>query len=337
MTPSLFTFPTPGPAPGASPVPASSLSSRAMLCTLSISVWSARKHDPEVSDQIASLHGAQPNAGRYNKLLVPRESLEEIHKIITEARREHYFMTLPWADDGYRVLPAAAYMDHATNMRGYANRFMPAVNRLVARFETLVEQEKTRLGTLFKVEDYPGVKEEFGKIKMLIPEQLLSKFSFETKVLPLPDAGDFRVAIGDEERTRIQRQITAAVEASLQVASKDLWHRLYEAVSHMAGRLRAYKVTEDGVEHPFRDTVVTNLVKLIDVLPKLNVTNDADLNRLTEQVRSSLVVDVAELRKSESVRNETANAAEAIAQQMAGYMAVYSVPGGTTTTAAAMA
>jgi hypothetical protein len=116
--------------------------------------------------------------------------------------------------------------------------------------------------------------------------------------MPLPDAGDFRVTLGDEEKERIKRQITAAVEASLQVASRELWQRLYEAVSHLAERLRPYKVTGEGVEHPFRDSVVTNLVKLVDILPKLNVTQDPELERLAAQVRPSLLVDPQELRKS---------------------------------------
>src|SRR6266481_3522697 len=90
--------------------------------------------------------------------------------------------------------------------------------------------------------------------------------------MSLPDAGDFRVTLGDEEKQRIKRQIALDVEASLQVGTRELWHRLYEAIQHMADRLSAYKVTDDGVEHPFRDTVVTNLVRLVDVLPKLNIT-----------------------------------------------------------------
>lgn len=215
-----------------------SLSSRAMLCSISISVWSARKHDPETSEEIAQRHGAQADAGRYHKVLLPKEALAEIQKIVSEARQEHYFMTLPWNDNGYRVLPAAAYMDHTDRMRELSNRFTPAVEALAHQFGQLVEEAKGRLGGLFRSEDYPA------------PDELRSKFSFETKVMPLPDAGDFRVALGDEEKERIKRQITAAVETSLQVASRELWQRLYEAVSHLAERLQAYKVTEEGVEHP---------------------------------------------------------------------------------------
>ena len=290
-----------------------SLSSRAMLCSLSISMWSARKHDPEASEEIAQRHGAQSDAGRYHKVLLPKAALAEIQKIVSDARQEHYFMTLPWDDNGYRVLPAAAYMDHTERMRELSNRFSPAVESLTQQFGHLVEEAKVRLGGLFRPEDYPS------------SEELRSKFSFDTKVMPLPDAGDFRVTLGDEEKNRIKRQITAAVEASLQVASRELWQRLYEAVSHLAERLQAYKVTDEGVEHPFRDSVVTNLVRLVDVLPKLNVTGDPELERLAAQVRTSLLVDPQELRKSDSIRNETAKTASAIASRMAAYMGAYAL------------
>ena len=294
-------------------IPESHLSTRAMLCSVSISVWSARKHDPDASEEIALQHGAQADSGRYHKVLLPRQALAEIQKIVSEARQEHYFKTLPWDDNGYRVLPAAAYMDHVEKMRGLSNRFTGAVDILARQFLILIDQARTRLGGLFREADYPT------------PDELRAKFSFETKVMPLPDADDFRVTLGDEEKARIKRQITAAVEASLQVGSRELWFRLYEAVQHMADRLTAYKVTDQRVEHPFRDTVVTNLVKLVDVLPKLNVTNDPELDRLAEQVRTSLLIDPKELRKSDAVRAETAKAASAIAQQMAGYMAGYSI------------
>jgi hypothetical protein len=85
-------------------------------------------------------------------------------------------------------------------------------------------------------------------------------------------------------------------------------------------------VTETGVEHPFRDSLVTNMVKLVEVLPKLNLTGDVDLERLASEVKSSLLVDPARLRRSDKVREETARAASEIAERMAGYMAGYSIP-----------
>jgi hypothetical protein len=75
-------------------------------------------------------HGAQADAGRYHKILLPTVALAEIHKIMSEARQEYYLMTLPWDDNGYRVLPAAAYMNHTEKMRALSNRFTPAVEAL---------------------------------------------------------------------------------------------------------------------------------------------------------------------------------------------------------------
>lgn len=73
-----------------------SLSSRAMLASLSISIWSARKHDPEASEEIALRHGVQTDAERYNKVLLPKKALADLQKIVSEAREAHYFVTLPW-------------------------------------------------------------------------------------------------------------------------------------------------------------------------------------------------------------------------------------------------
>ena len=114
-----------------------SLSSRAMLCSLSISMWSARKHDPDASQEIAQRHGAQADAGRYHKVLLPKAALAEIQKIVSDARQEHYFMTLPWDDNGYRVLPAAAYMDHTEKMRELSNQFTPAIDALARSSDSL--------------------------------------------------------------------------------------------------------------------------------------------------------------------------------------------------------
>jgi hypothetical protein len=67
--------------------PEHSLSSRAMLCSVSISGWSARKHDPDASEEIAVRHGAQADSGRYHKVLLPKEALAEIEKSLAKRSR----------------------------------------------------------------------------------------------------------------------------------------------------------------------------------------------------------------------------------------------------------
>jgi hypothetical protein len=298
-----------------------SLSSKAMLCTVSIRAWSGYKYDREASEEIAEIHGADKDSGRFNKRLVPRKELEEITKIIGRARRDHEFVTLPWSDNGYRVLPAAAYLDHTETMRLHAAEFKAAISRFLARFEELVTSQ-SRLGTLFKVDDYPGMRDENGKLRLAFPEELRSRFSFETEVLPLPNADDFRVSIGDQDRERIKRQIAESIQASLRVGTRELWQRLYKVVSHLSGRMAEYNAAQDGNKPRLYDSMITNIVEIVDVLPKLNIAGDTELDRMAGEIRRSLVVDPQELRKSETIRSDTAKAAVDIAQRMAAYMGV---------------
>ncbi len=308
------------------PIGQTSLASKAMLSSVSIRVWPASKYDPNATEEIALRHNAHKDAGRYNKKLVPRESLEELNKIAGEARQDHYFLTLPWSDEGFRVLPAATYMEHTQKMRGHLARFEPAISRFEAGFADLViEQSRahSRLGALFSIEDYPGMHlQENGKMVLLSPQKLLSKFSFETKVMPLPDASDFRVSLGEEDRQRIKRQIEASLQASLQIGTRDLWQRLYQVVRHMSDRLTEYNAMEKGKGRKLFDAWVSNIVEIVDVLPRLNITRDTELERMASDVRASLLVDPDELRKSESVCTDTAKAATAIAERMAAYMGV---------------
>jgi hypothetical protein len=299
----------------------SALSAKAMLCSLSISAWSGYRYDREASEEIADIHGADKDSGRFNKRLVPRKELEEITKMIGLARRDHEFVTLPWSDNGYRVLPAAAYMEHNETMRKHAADFNAAVSRLEARFEILVTNQ-SRLGSLFKIDDYPGMRNENGTLRFVFPNELRERFSFETKVLPLPDAEDFRVAMGDDDRERVKRQIADSIQASLRVGTRELWQRLYKVVSHMSQRMTEYNQAKVGEKPRLYDSMITNVVEIVDVLPKLNIAGDTELDRMASEVRRALVVDPKELRKSETVRSDTAKAAVDIMQRMAAYMGV---------------
>ncbi len=309
-----FDFPLP-------PRETTSLSSTAMLCSVSISAWSGYKYDRETSDKIAELHGATKDSGRFNKRLFPRKALEEITKVVGQARRDHEFITLPWSDNGFRVLPAAAYMDHTNAMRLRQAEFNAAVSRLVDGFEDLVRGQ-SRLGTLFKVDDYPGMLDDAGTLRFASPDELRARFAFETRVLPLPDANDFRVSLGDEDRERIKRQIAQSIQASLRVGTRELWQRLYKSVSHMSARMTEYNAAEDGKKPRLYDSMITNIVDIVDVLPKLNIAGDTELDRMAGEIRTSLLVDPTELRKSESMRTDAAKAATDIAQRMAAYMGV---------------
>jgi hypothetical protein len=94
---------------------------------------------------------------------------------------------------------------------------------------------------------------------------------------------------------------------------EDCWTRLHGVVSSMAERL-------SDPEKIFRDSLVENVVELVDLLPRLNLTGDSRLEDMRQVVAKKLTRhDPQTLRENQHVRKETAKAAEDILQAMAGY------------------
>lgn len=310
----LFTLDIPVP-----PRQTTSLATTAMLSSLSICQWSGYRYDPDASEELTRMHGAAKDAARVNKRLVPRSELEAITQAVSRARRDHDFLTLPWTDDGWRVLPAATYFEHTQKMQEHKTTVLAAVGKFIARYEDVVRNQ-SRLGTLRKVTDYPGMRPDGETVSFLFPRELQEKYSFATDVKPMPDANDFRVNIGDEERERLKKQIAESVQAALRASTRDLWQRLYDVVGHMSTRMAEYNTAEEGKKPKLYKSMVTNIVEIVDVLPRLNISGDEELNRMTDTIRQSLLVDTDELRKSDTLRTDTAKAAAEIMQRMAAYM-----------------
>jgi hypothetical protein len=70
-------------------------------------------------------------------------------------------------------------------------------------------------------------------------------------------------------------------------------------------------------ESRFHGSMVTNVFDLVEILPRLNVNGDADLNRFADQVRQRLCNHTAQvLKKHEILRVAAARDAAAIVSQM---------------------
>lgn len=278
------------------------LSEKAMLVNLSISQWTARKYDRKVSSEVNAAHGAKDDAGRYNKSLVARESLKDIQRIVNQARILHYEKTLPWFDEGARILPAAMFSEYSATMRQLRGEFETVVRDFADAYPALIDDARIALNGLFNVQDYPPA------------EMIRGKFDWRVSISPLPNADDFRVQLSDDEIETVRKEIEARAGDAAEMANKDLWERLYKVVSNMADKL----VIPDAI---FRNSLVENIGELTSMLPKLNITNDANLEEMRRKVESKLAATNPEILRTDSiVRRETAKDAQALLDAMKGYM-----------------
>ena len=289
----------------------SRITERAMLVALNISQWSARKLDKKASQDVARLHGSDVDMGRYTKTLVERDALSAIIEIARVARDHHNFNTLPWSDNGARMLTGANYFDYTTEQRRYRARFDAAVKTFTGDYQNRVQEARERLKGLFSFDDYPLASEIAGKFKM------------ECVFSPMPTGDDFRVTLGEEEEARIRAEIETRVATAEQQAMRDLWERVHSAVSRMSRNLNSYGIdpATGRIVHPFRDSMVENLRALVEVLPKLNVSGDPHLDDMRQRLVQALCPhDAQELRDDAGLRRSVASEADAILDAMADYV-----------------
>lgn len=281
------------------------LQEKAMLATLNISQWTARKYDRKASQKVARDNGTLDHSkiGRYNKILIATEAIQKVSKAANAARKFHYDNTLPWTDAGARILPASNFDFYSARMRVLRADFESEMEKFISAYPDLVEEAKIRLNGLFSEDDYPPVN------------AIRTKFSFDVVINPIPAAGDFRVSLTSDEIARVRREIETRVEKAQNAAMNDLWTRLYKAVKHMADKLS--QTREDGKAPIFRDSLVENLCSLSGLLPRLNVTNDPNLENMRRQVEEKLCLHTPqELRKSPETREEVARDAKSILESI---------------------
>jgi hypothetical protein len=258
-------------------------------------------------------HGAARDAGRYNKLLVAADTLEAVAKVASAARIAHYEMTQPWFDDGARILPTALYDAYANKMRDFRAEFNEAADKFCRDYPSIVAAAQKRLNGMFKAEDYPKASE------------VRALFDFDIRVLPCPDAADFRVSIAKEHADDIRNDIETRMAKALNDAMQEPVRRILETVGHMADRLKAYKPAgkKGGrTEGTFRDSLVQNVRDLVELLPAFNLTNDQTLDALTRRMRDELCsADAQTLRDDPKARKSVARAAESILDDAREFMA----------------
>jgi hypothetical protein len=270
-----------------------------MLAAVHISIWTATKHDRKVSREVADRNGAREQAGRYNKqLLMGAGKLDELRTLAGQIRQHFYKITLPWSDEGFRLLPSHFYFDLSAKMREFETQFLSGTDEFLAVYPDYIRDARAELGGLFREEDYPSA------------EKLREKFSVKLEVLPVPCGDDFRVQMSAEEQARVAREIDANVRQSLTKGTEDLWKRLREVVKHMVDRL-------NEPESRFHATLVTNIFDLVSLLPQLNVNQDPDLERFAAQIRDRLCNYTAQdLKKHDLLRVTTAAEAAGIVAEI---------------------
>lgn len=277
------------------------ITEKAMLVKQSTSFWRARVRDGVAEKEVQAKHHNDDDMGAFLKRLLPAEAMAEGRAILSQAKAHHYANTLPWEDQSYRLLPSSNYFEYVNKQREYAAQLAAWVESFLPQYPRWVEEAKRKLNGLFDASEYPSA------------ETLRNKFTINIGFMPIPDAGDFRVALSKDEESAVRDSIKHEIESKIEEATGDLWARLAKAVSHMQG------IVGDENRRIF-ESVISNMRDLVSTASRLNVTGSKVLAQTLKEIDNKLCAHTADVLKNDpALRAKTAADAEAILKKMAGY------------------
>lgn len=306
-----------------------SIATSAMLGSINISVWEARKQDRKTAEEVTASKGARSKraATVHKHLFSECPALEAIKSLRGEVRTWFNTVTLPWDDNGRRIITTAQYLTVTDQARKYEQRFNALVSVFLNTYSTEISKQAFEMGALFDRAEYPPEDE----VKL--------KFFFGFTIEPVPTSGDFRVDIGNEAAAELKDQYDKAMDARVQGAVADAWRRVKEQVEWVRDRMTAVlehdpdaveeieTVTADGKREieikkkrrpKLYDSMLEQGLSLTTLLKDLNVTGDPKLEEARRSLENALSrIDMDSLKESPQLQQATRTAMNDILSKFA--------------------
>ena len=295
-----------------------SIATAAMLGSINISVWEARKQDRKTAEEVTSSKGARSKraATVHKHLFSECAALEAIKSLRGEVRQWFNTQTLPWDDNGRRLITTAQYLNVMGQAAKYEQRFNDLIQVFLRTYSTEISKQAFEMGALFDRAEYPPESE------------VAAKFRFSFAIEPVPESGDFRVDIANEAAQELREQYDKALQARVATAVADAWDRVRDQVNWIRDRMAAvlehdpdqveeHKTFDSdgnvvGVEIKKKrrpklyDSMLEQGLELCTLLTSLNVTGDPKLEQARQALETALSrVDMDSLKESPELQKAT--------------------------------
>ncbi len=189
------------------------LSEKGLLVNLKIGYWSGKKNDKQIARDVEAQHHTK-DAGKYKKNLISDTELKVVQSRAAELRKYVYEHTMPWGDNGDRLLPAKHYMVFCSEFRTLQFSFQDAVSNFLFHYPTLVTEAQTKLKTMFRAADYPAA------------DKMKSKFRLELSCEAIAQLDDFRLQVDELELETLREKMQEDYSRRVADATKDIWDRI---------------------------------------------------------------------------------------------------------------
>lgn len=199
-------------------------------------------------------------------------------------------MTLPYPQDGVRLIKQLDIGAFEDKMREYKEQLVAAAANLQLEYETIKTAAREKLGDLYNPDDYPQSLEGVFDIRWEYPP-----------VEPPNYLITFTPELYQQEQQRVQQRFETAVV----MAENAFAEQLQDMISHLIERLTD---EPDGTKKTFKVSAIENFKEFSENFRRMNIRSNAQLDRLIEQAANIVSgVDVTELRKNNNLRQNLTN------------------------------
>jgi hypothetical protein len=279
-----------------------SLRERTILVACSVSCWSAKRQDRSAARDIE--RAKQTSTGTYEarKVLVEKQYLAAVSSAANALRMYVTSSTAPWAQNGARLLPTANLAKFTADVQRLSYQYEQEVTRFCdVTYPVLLADAPRRLGAEFRPEEWPDTG-----------AGIRSKFGWSVEYMPLADAEDIRLDLGEEHIDLIARSYA---EQQRQWASAVV-RKPIEDLLRVIGNMHAVLSTDGKVY----ETLTGNVAEVCRIARGFNIADDPEIERLIRDAERLASVPVDSIRGSNRVRRDAAAEAEAMLRRLEGVL-----------------
>lgn len=219
--------------------------------------------------------------------------LKALQSTLASFYQYHKKVTMSSVNEGERLLPVAFYLDYQQEYGTYQVLVKDKFDDFYNTYPQAVALAQPLLAGAYKASDYPAQSE-------------LARFlQFHVRTLPLPDAGTLLDAVGES----VQADVDSFLQEAMDIAFADVNERIRERLTNMNEVLSNPK----GRVH---DSLLEGLKELVSFIPEFNITADASLAMLADEIKTKLLIYDTEAIKDKAVRLDVAAQAAEILRRM---------------------
>jgi len=271
---------------------------RAVLVKPNISCWEGKKIDRGLSREVAREKGAKADdALAATKKLLWAKELDEIIKLRNKIRQYVDENTVAWMHRGPRLLASVRLLEFMKGWTELKDQYYRKAEELEQVYHQRREESMQMQGEeLASLSDYPA--------------SLIGLFDCSLDIMPIPDVSDIRLDLDEENVKRVQEQMEERFKVMFSNSVADVWARIRDVLQALADKMRVYG-QDDGVCRKMHDSILGNICQLVDLMPGLNVTQDPELDEMTDKMRKAFCsLAVENLCQDAMLRQDVADEAE---------------------------